>query len=101
VKILLIFALSASSNIDRVDACPAELVLKVPKLKQAEIRLSNQYAQCMMNPYLPLASNLEAKRNDCVVRRPTRKSEKLTSTLGWVDKMAKNFAGCETNLKVK
>jgi hypothetical protein len=101
VKLLLIFALSVSSTVTQTDECPSEAVLKVPMLSKQEKIASNEYARCMMIPYLPLANQLEAKRIECAARSTRNASKRLSGAISWIDQMATNFTGCETNLKVE
>jgi hypothetical protein len=101
VKILFIFALSVSSTMSQTEECPSELVLKVPMLSEQEKIVSNEYAQCMMIPYLPLAKQLEAKRIECAGKSAGNATGGLSGAIRWIDQMATNFTGCETNLKVE
>jgi hypothetical protein len=101
VKLALILALSVSSAMVETDECPSELVLKVPMLSKREKIASNEYAQCMMIPFLPLAKQREAKRIECASRNLKKASKRQSSAIRWIDQMATNFASCETNLKVE
>jgi DNA polymerase I-like protein with 3'-5' exonuclease and polymerase domains len=101
VKILLILSLSVSTAMVETDECPSELVLKVPMLSKREKIASNEYAQCMMIPFLPLAKQLEAKRIECASRSLKNSSKRQSGAIRWIDQMATNFAGCETNLKLE
>lgn len=101
MKGLLILALAVPNSTTEVEECPAELVLKIPKLGQKEAGIVNRYAQCMSIPYAPLAPNFSAKKEECGGKVVGKNNQRTALAFGWVDKMAVNLTGCETNLKIK
>lgn len=101
MKSLWTLMLAASNPSTGIEDCPNELVFNVPKLKQQEAKISNDYARCMSTPHLPLAKQRSARKAECNAKLTGKISDQATHAIGWVNQMAVNFESCETNLKVK
>lgn len=76
------------------EECPATLDLNGPHVKLT----AQSYANCMSRPHLPTRSTLEARKKQCAAKRP-RNSEG-DQTVAWIDRIATDFPGCETRLRI-
>jgi len=94
--LLIVLGLAAAAT----EECPASLILKVPGMAEQDVRSAHDYALCVRSPWLPTAEQYGARLAQCVKHRPANPSPKLVDALQWVEKMAVNFAGCETSLKI-
>ena len=101
MKGLWILLLATSNPSTTHEECPSELIFNIPKLKQQEAGTGNDYARCMSVPYLPLAKQFSARKAACNANLTGKFSKRTADAIEWVNQMAVNFEGCETNLKVK